>query len=753
MAKEAKKESKLELSEIEIVRLVTRIGISEANAAHNELLNSSRFKACIDEKGTKSSDKNKDVKDKIAFRVKNIKEGQISITNANNTEENRPITQDSMELLEKIVNDLLQKLYTSQESNPNGICTVKKVDENSDRYYVETTNQTGIISTGPEKTSVELEVRFGLSKTEVKQLKARINVNSPFFNSVSAHWQLVQHSHFDGTWPFFNGTEWENRKISFFFCHNFDYISEAEKKDKKDVRYEIEYSLIDNKDKKAKKADTAQQKSFKAILTKSDLEILGDAIDSYLKSIYDSKKVPNIMEASDLDDSAADPSKRKRSDDKKSRYELICFSDYKKLKRKLDSKEKNKLIYSVDYDPINNHYYIYTGPYCGIIYFNTGKETHSLEIETGYSNELFWRMLNSLCGIYTDTKTSKNSKKAAKSNYALIGQYLYLVSLRKVMGQMIPRQYVYPRERDYSIKGNIDVNAYVNHDLTVFDKKITYTYPQRVEIRNIMDVLYTALKRCKIADKDNILPNLVNFETFLRENSSGRPPSNHTVANILDERCLRNGLYSGYKEPLTLAQILLQNQNTSPGHSSDKAGISGYIIDSSFLWEMYLYNLMTKQGGLPDWKVEDQSTIYIYKDKNKDRSTHRFYGKENYPDFVVINRSNNNTFVLDAKFKQMTFVESDVDNKDVQQVHSYSYYFHLKEKERFKGTALIYPTKTDRPDGERYSASPMYGLDLPDDAPEFTILTFKDYPDDLLQSEKDFVRSLREFLSKSEIVD
>ena len=172
-----------------------------------------------------------------------------------------------------------------------------------------------------------------------------------------------------------------------------------------------------------------------------------------------------------------------------------------------------------------------------------------------------------------------------------------------------------------------------------------------------------------------MLPDLTQFQIHLKNLYSGVSPSKATVNNIHKEKCLFNSLYSDFKTPLRYAKILIQSNDVNPGDQKSNDNVGGFLVDASFLWEMYLLNLMRR--NLPNWTVDAQFEISFYEDT--------FYHKNNYPDFVLRNNNTGEVFVLDAKFKRMTFDSRDVDNEDIRQLHAYSYYFHLKEGDKFKG--------------------------------------------------------------------
>lgn len=408
------------------------------------------------------------------------------------------------------------------------------------------------------------------------------------------------------------------------------------------------------------------------------------------------------------------------------KYFHIALDEYHDLQRNVE----DELIYKID--EVNGCFYISTGIYCGVI--NLGNNLPQIEIETGYSERFTLRMLNFSCGIYAD-KEIDNDTKRNESIYALLIQYLFLTSLRKVANKAIPKKYTRITERGYNIHGNIDINSFINEDLFAADKKMTYTYPKRLEIQPIIDVLYLAFKKCKIQRKDSIIPNMANFENYINQLYSGVRPSMKVVAKILQERSLSNSLYSDYKKPLKYAQILLSHDDLNNGKEQSNSGLSGYLVDSSFLWEMYLLNLM--RIHLKDWKIDAQVELSFYEDT--------FFSKKNYPDLVLTNIKTGAIFIFDAKFKRMDFEGRDVDNEDIRQVHAYSYYFHLKEGDNFKGAALIYPTKKER-DINKKKTDNIFGLKQTDK--KFGIFSIKDPSNDetMRKNENNFINEIRSFL-------
>ena len=447
-------------------------------------------------------------------------------------------------------------------------------------------------------------------------------------------------------------------------------------------------------------------------------------------------------------------------DSNSNRFVLVSFPGYRKNKEN----DKKSIVYSVIKFGLDD-YYIETGLFCGQI--NLGNQLPPLEIRTEYSDTLVKRMIDRCCGIYVDS-TSSDNESIEDSFYSKIVQYMYLLSLRKVISILVPQKYMYIKDRGYNIKGNIDINAYVSQDIIAMDKKVSYVYPKRCEIQSLIDVMYVALKTCKVTSGSS-LPHLKGYKDYLGSIYSGNYPSRNLIKNIGKTQILKTGLYSAFRRPLELARMLLENNELSTGGLADNQGISALLMDSSYLWETYLESIMREK--LSDWNIDAQSTINYYEKT--------FYSKENRPDFILTNSETGEVFILDAKFKHMSFRGSDVDNDDIQQLHCYSYYFVLTHGSKFRGTALIYPTTEDQTEvqkinGEKHFYAKMFGADTvySDEVNEFDqrfgIITLKDageceknlsYTDSCDQlspsekldfNENAFIERLKSFLKSSE---
>ena len=424
------------------------------------------------------------------------------------------------------------------------------------------------------------------------------------------------------------------------------------------------------------------------------------------------------------------------------KHSLIGIVDYKTFRRKSDNdaSAKRELIFRVD--KTDDKYSIVAGKYCGFLSIpvkgNRCKPVQ-LEISCGYSDRFFKRILDFCCGIYVNDNPF-GGEKAIRSIYSLLVQYMFLVSLRKTINNGLPKKYVINKGRGYGVKGNVDIESYINSDLQSFDKKLTNVFSERKEIQSIADVLYFALTCCKVSN--DVLPNLVVYRNYLHGLYSGVKPSRSIIRKALSEPKLKNSMYSSFRLPLKYAEILINHDNITSGNSTQS---SGFLVDASFLWEMYLYNLLRLH--FHEWSIDSQAQISVYGEENV------FYAKNNYPDIVMT--KDNKIVILDAKFKKMTFSRDDVDMDDFRQIHFYAYYYSVKNPDKKIYSALVYPVhsditgRNDRVEGYKFGGESGTGT-------KFNVLTIKDPGDKkpsendlMLNSEKKFIEALKKLIGES----
>ena len=150
-----------------------------------------------------------------------------------------------------------------------------------------------------------------------------------------------------------------------------------------------------------------------------------------------------------------------------------------------------------------------------------------------------------------------------------------------------------------------------------------------------------------------------------------------------DSIALSNSIYTSYKKVLRYAESIIKNNISSNTDTKDNRLVSGWLLDISELFELYLYKLI--KNNFKDYEILYQEEIPIYKSL--------FINRVFIPDIIM--KKDNKVIILDSKFKKMKYNKIDVDRSDLQQIHTYySYYKSLGYDVKF--TSLIYPVKEEK---------------------------------------------------------
>lgn len=343
--------------------------------------------------------------------------------------------------------------------------------------------------------------------------------------------------------------------------------------------------------------------------------------------------------------------------------------------KNFDKNDDSEIVLKITQDFLHKeNIYFQTGLYVGKIFIGD----FEIDIESRNDNSeklLFKRMLNYANNIFVD-KSLDNSEKDEKSDFPLF-EYLFLSSLQKASVLGFPQEYKKNVYHDLKVHGSLDTNNYIRKDIP-FTGKISSRKNERNYVQSIIDVLFSALLYCKEEIK-NSFPRLSFITSELKASYSGRRPDLKTILNAKNHKTLNNPMFSGFKQTLQYAEILLRRQGLENSESiAAKNKISGYLLDVSELWEIYLEKLLKR--NFPDWDISSQTELNLYGGT--------FFQRPNYPDIIM--EQDNKIVILDAKFKRMNFENGDVDRNDLFQLHSYAGYYRELGKEVVL-CGLIYP--------------------------------------------------------------
>lgn len=357
----------------------------------------------------------------------------------------------------------------------------------------------------------------------------------------------------------------------------------------------------------------------------------------------------------------------------------IFFSFFEKDEDKKKDKNSDDLILAISKNS-DGSFDAKSGNYIGKFKYNGD----DIEIKSRFGDKFLERMLNFANDIFLDDVSitgheSKNDLDISK----FIIYYMFVQNLEKAFLLGLPKSYTTIKHHESTLKGKIDINRFIKHDIP-FKGKISSVSREQKEIQEIIDVLH---KSVKIIGKNNkgFLKNISHIVPHLKEMRSNSYVSNETIIKALKSKALQNPIFAPYKKVLQYAKFII-NGNNIEEKNEGKQETYGFIINVAELFEIYMTKLLQKE--FPQWSVSSPK-LPLYFDIHNEM----FYARNIIPDIVMI--KDKDVMVFDTKYKKMLMRGTkeniwDVDRNDFFQINTYMSYYQNKDY-NVKVGGLLYP--------------------------------------------------------------
>lgn len=360
------------------------------------------------------------------------------------------------------------------------------------------------------------------------------------------------------------------------------------------------------------------------------------------------------------------------------KYPDNTFFSFFKDDEKIEAKNHDDLIISIKKDT-DGMYQAQTGNYIGKFVWD-GLE---IDIKSRFSNTFLERMLNFANDIFLDdVSVSGNDTKKELDISRYIIFYMFIQNLEKAFLLGLPKAYKSISHHEMKLKGKIDINRFIKHDIP-FKGKISSTSREQKEISEIIDVLYKAIK---IIEKSSFsTKNISHIKTHLKQTSSNKYVSNETINKAIKSKALQNPIFSPYKKVLEYARYII-NGNNIEQNKDGKNDTYGFLINVAELFEIYVTKLLQKE--FPYWSVSSPK-IELYSDN--------FFARKIIPDIVMT--KDKDVMVFDTKYKRMLFRDryqngGDLDRNDFFQINTYMSYYQ-NQHYNVKIGGLLYPIEKE----------------------------------------------------------
>lgn len=381
-------------------------------------------------------------------------------------------------------------------------------------------------------------------------------------------------------------------------------------------------------------------------------------------------------------------------------------------------------------------YHIQTGLYTGVLYYPVNEDILEFHIIPKFGKVLLNRMLNLSNHVYVNSSSVQSSDSKNNEDYfAYIIEYLFLHAYEKACLMGLPRQYRKVEAKSLKYRGSLNVQKHIVKDLP-FCGKLSVSYREQKVPQEIINVLYCAVKN--LSKSAYNVQKVKRLEQELKHQVSCKSVTSLDIQKALKCSAIQNPMFAQFKKVLKYAEIILKRKNLEPDSKISNSEVSGFLMDASELWEIYLEKIL--EDNFPDWNISGQSRMPFYEGIT-------FFGRTFFPDLIL--EKNGNYAVFDAKFKDMYGRGWDVDREDLHQIHMYA--GHFSKYGNLIAAGLLYPcSKTPE---KNWSAElntytrneSLFAID------GINIGGLQDLPydeafDKLLEEEKLFVERMRTYL-------
>ncbi|MEZ4912277.1 MAG: hypothetical protein R2774_15620 [Saprospiraceae bacterium] len=364
--------------------------------------------------------------------------------------------------------------------------------------------------------------------------------------------------------------------------------------------------------------------------------------------------------------------------------ELIQLRNHNKSDRKIKN-DKEQVVIEITKN--NDKYEAKTGNFIGTIYHNG----QIIDITCRFGDYFLQHMLNYANDIYVlDQFFGADTNEKVKSQFQYILAHLFVQKLEKAASVLgFPKAYREQTHRGYDIKGQIDTQHLITHNLPL-RAPIQSRYRDQVAVQEIIDVLYKATKILSKKFNSLLVSRISQSVQFMKENRSSAMVTTSYIQKAKSHKALQNPLYRDFIDIINIAEIIINNFILSE-KPKGKSETKGYLLDVSELFEIYIAKVLKKNLSDRGWQVSAQEKLSVYEGA--------FFEREIRPDIVL--KKEDDVAVFDVKYKRMQYSgrtqnsAGDVDREDFFQIHTYMAYYQGVKEYNLKLGGLLYPIEAE----------------------------------------------------------
>lgn len=228
--------------------------------------------------------------------------------------------------------------------------------------------------------------------------------------------------------------------------------------------------------------------------------------------------------------------------------------------------------------------------------------------------------------------------------------FLFPLYLKNAMKKGPYKTYVKKQYNDANVKGVIDVQRHINHNVP-FVGKIAYNQREFSYDNYLMELIRHTIAFIKSRYGNELFASVKEQVKIIEELTPSFDRSKKL--NVIRENkknIVRSNYFSEYRTLQELCICILEYKKIGiSGDSNDQ--IYGVLFDASWIWEEYVNTLIKDEFYHPQNK-EKIGTQYLFRNTDNGRDT-----QEIYPDFIGKDKSRR--VIADAKYKPIENIGRD----------------------------------------------------------------------------------------------
>ena len=286
---------------------------------------------------------------------------------------------------------------------------------------------------------------------------------------------------------------------------------------------------------------------------------------------------------------------------------------------------------------------------------------HNGEVDENTQDYFLYYLLQNVFSINIFDLEHTNSREDKVFDFLL---FLFPMMLKNALFQGLFKEYQTRCYDDAKVKGVIDINRYIQHDIP-FKGTVSYSTHERSVDNSMTQLIRHTIEYIKhhpfgssILNQNSDIIESVN--QIVQATPSYNQRDRMQILNM-HRRPKVHPYFTKYRDLQQLCVHILRHEALKYGKEKNK--IHGVLFDGAWLWEEYLNTILKECKFTHAENKLKRGGLQMFEKANADKGT-MSYSQTLYPDFYKDN------FIIDAKYKHLN---SGVGKEDLYQVITYMY--------------------------------------------------------------------------------